>query len=94
MTFLVIARDGTDEEAPKRREAVREAHLERIRPLVDDGTVQLGGAILDDRGAMVGSALLIEADSSAEVRALLARDIYSTAGVWQEVEVYPFKRAV
>lgn len=94
MTFLVIARDGTDADAPARRQGVREQHLREIGPAVADGRVQLGGAILDEAGTMIGSALLLEADSQAAARALLEGDIYFKAGVWQTFEIYPFRRAV
>ena len=94
MTYLVIAKDGTDPDAPSRRQQVREEHLERVQPAVDSGFVQLGGAILNDDGTMIGSAMLLEADSEEEVRAFINKDIYTTGGVWQSYEIYPFKRAV
>lgn len=94
MLYLVIARDGTDEEARARRQAVRERHLEGIKPAVEDGTIQLGGALLNDGGEMIGSALLLEAASREEVEALLKRDIYTQAGVWLSFDIFPFKRAV
>ncbi len=94
VTFLVIAKDGTDPDAPARRQRVRERHLEEIKPAVAGGTVQLGGAILDEAGEMIGSALLLEAESEEAARAFLEADIYSKAGVWQDFEIYPFRRAV
>jgi uncharacterized protein len=93
MLYLVIAKDGTDPDAPERRARVREQHLKEVRPLVEAGRVRLGGALLYEE-RMIGSALLVEAESEAEVRALLEQDIYSREGVWQDVEVYPFRRAV
>lgn len=93
MLYLVIAKDGTDPDAPARRARVREQHLKEVRPLVEEGRVRLGGALLDE-GRMVGSALIVAADSEAEARALLERDIYSRAGVWRDVSIYPFRRAV
>lgn len=94
MTFLVIAKDGTDADAPARRARVRERHLEDLRPLVEAGRVALGGALLADDGAMIGSALLLEADSEEEVRAIVERDVYRREGVWREVEIHPFRRAI
>ena len=94
MTYLVIVKDGTDPDAPARRRRVREAHLEAIKPAVEAGMVQLGGALLSDEGAMIGSALLVEADSRAELEDFLQSDIYAIEGVWQSFEIYPFKRAV
>lgn len=94
MIYLVIAKDGTDPDAPARRQEVREEHLERVQPAVDSGFVKLGGALLSGDGTMVGSAMLLEADSEEEVRAFINKDVYTTGGVWQSYEVYPFKRAV
>ena len=94
MLFLVIAKDGTDPDAPARRQRVREAHLEGARAIAAEGTLQLGGAILDEAGAMIGSALLVEAEDAAAVRALVEADVYHRSGVWRTYEVHPFKRAV
>ena len=94
MTYLVIAKDGTDPDAPTRRQEVREEHLERVQPAVGSGFVRLGGALLNNDGTMIGSAMLLEADSEEEVRAFINQDVYTTGGVWQSYEVYPFKRAV
>lgn len=94
MLFLVIAHDGHDPEAPERRAAVREQHLQEARPLAEDGTMRLGGAYLDAAGGMAGSVLILEADDEAAVRALLERDIYHREGVWQRYEIRPFVPAL
>jgi uncharacterized protein YciI len=94
MLFLVLAFDGGDAEAPQRRQKVREQHLEGAHALAAAGTLHLGGALLNDDGGMIGSALLIEAIDEADVRARLEADIYHRAGVWQRYEIRPFKRAV
>lgn len=94
MQFLVIARDGTDEDALERRRRTRPKHLEGIGPLVDNGNVLVGGAVLSGSGDMVGSMLLVEFPDRADVDTWLARDPYVTDGVWQEVEVQPFRTAV
>lgn len=94
MLFLIIAKDGDDADAPARRQAVRARHLEGAQALAAAGTLQLGGALLDAEGAMIGSAMLVEAPDEAAVHALVARDVYSQGDVWREYEVYPFKRAI
>ena len=50
MQFLIVAHDGTDDEALDRRMAVREAHLEGARKRAASGMTILGGAMLDDDG--------------------------------------------
>ena len=94
MAFLVIAHDGSDPESRARRQAVRQAHLTAIAPAVEAGTLELGGAILDDDGNMIGSALILNVETRADAEAFLQNDIYSTAGVWQHFSIYPFRRAV
>ena len=93
MLFLVIAKDGQDPAAPQRRQAVREQHLLGSKEARAKGLLQVAGALLNDNGGMVGSALIIEAESRAELDSYLQSDIYSKANVWQSFEVYPFKRA-
>jgi uncharacterized protein len=94
MQFVVIARDGTDPDAVARRKAVRPYHLEGVQPLVDAGNVLTGGAILDDDGNMRGSVLLVDFPSREELDAWLDHDPYVTDGVWQQIEVVPFRVAV
>jgi uncharacterized protein YciI len=92
--FVIIARDGTDEGAVARRSEVRPLHLEGIRPLVDQGHVPLGGAILDAEGQMVGSVMIVDFPTRQELDAWLAVDPYVTGGVWKEIEVHPYRAAV
>jgi hypothetical protein len=92
--FSVIAMDGTDEGAPARRAAVRKQHLEAVQPMVQAGIVRLGGAFLNDAGGMTGSFILLEAEDEAAARALLEADIYFKSGVWQSLEIKPFRIAV
>jgi uncharacterized protein len=94
MLFMVIAKDGTDPDAPARRQAVREAHLAGAKELAAAGRLLLGGPLLDDAGGMIGSALLLEAEDASAARAILDADIYTRTGVWQTFEIHPFRRAV
>jgi hypothetical protein len=92
--WLVTARDGDDPEAPARRQAARPAHLAFVAPMVERGEIMLGGALLDGAGVMVGSTAVVEFADRAALDAWLARDPYVTGGVWQEIEVQPFRVAV
>ncbi len=94
MQFLVIAHDGTDAEALGRRLAVREKHLEEAHRLKAAGVLHVGGAILDEGERMIGSAMVIEADSEEALRAMLEADPYRRGGVWQRFEIWPFRRAL
>ena len=92
--FIVIAYDGTDAEAGARRQAVRPAHFEGIKAMVERGEILSGGAILDDAGQMTGSYVLAQFPSRAELDQWLAREPYVTGKVWQKIEVKPIRIAV
>lgn len=42
-------------------------------------------------GKMVGSCLIIEADSKEQVQHLLENDPYVEGKVWKDWDIYPFK---
>jgi uncharacterized protein YciI len=86
---IAIAWDGRDAAAGARRAAARPRHLARIAPFVADGTLLLGGAILDaPGGAMVGSIAVTRHVTHAEAAAWWDADPYRTEGVWPEVALY------
>ena len=93
MQFLVLARDGQDAEAPARRLRWRPQHLDSVAKLKATGNFILGGAILDEQGAMVGSAAVFEFADRSQLEAYLARDPYVSGQVWQHYEVHPFRVA-
>ncbi len=93
MLYVVIARDGTDAGAPARRAAAREAHLEVASGLHEDGRLVTGGALLDADGTMIGSMLLLDVESEEEARRLLEEDAYTRSGVWQEFQIWPYRKA-
>ena len=85
---VIVAMDGTDAAAPARRAAVREQHLARVVPVAKDGTLALGGAILDDAGGMRGSIAVTRHASDEAARAWMAEDPYVTGGVWQDIALH------
>jgi uncharacterized protein YciI len=94
MQFLVTVLDGTDAEAPARRQAVREAHLVGARRMAEEAVIIAGGAILDDEGRMIGSTVIYEVPDRATLDAIIAADPYVTGGVWRNIEIRPFRVAV
>jgi len=93
MQWLVIARDGEDADAERRRMAARPAHLENAARLQAEGHLLVGGALVDDAGRMVGSACVAQFATRAELDAWLRTDPYVTGNVWQEIEVMPYRVA-
>jgi uncharacterized protein YciI len=91
---VVVAMDGRDAAAEQRRLAVRGAHMERVAPMAADGTLAMGGAILDaPEGRMIGSIAVIARADEASARAWLAEDPYVTGGVWRETALHPTRFA-
>lgn len=75
------------------RQRVREAHRARLRePGAHAVTVLLAGPWLaDEAGDMVGTLLVVEAPDVAAVRAFIAEDPYVLAGVYDQVEIRPWR---
>ena len=96
--FLVILYDGTDAEAPSRRQAARPAHLAGLEGNVAAGRLVFGGPIFDDTqgepARPIGSFLLADCADRAALDALIANDPYTRANVWQRVEVKPVRLVV
>lgn len=93
MQWLIIARDGTDENALSRRLAARPAHLESAAKLQAAGHLLIGGALTDDDGRMIGTAAVAQFETRAELDRWLATDPYVTGDVWHEIEVHPYRVA-
>jgi uncharacterized protein YciI len=74
------------------RMAAREAHLAYVRERMS--TMKLGGPYLDEAGQMVGSLIIIEVEDLAAAKAWSANDPYVTAGVFERVEIRPFRVTV
>jgi uncharacterized protein len=98
--YLVILPDHAN--SLHKRLAVRPRHLEKLTPHVQSGDVVFGGATLSrhpkegEQPDMIGSAMLIKAESEEAVRVWLANDEYAKGGVWNvdEAKIYPFRCAV
>jgi uncharacterized protein YciI len=85
---VTVALDGTDAEALARRAAVRAAHLERVTGMAANGTLTMGGAVLDDAEAMRGSITVTRHATDEAARAWIADDPYVTGGVWRDIATH------
>lgn len=75
------------------RLANRAAHLDYARPNADK--MLAGGPLLADDGVtMVGSLILIELPDRAAAEAMMADDPYVRAGLFQSVEIRPYKKVL
>jgi uncharacterized protein YciI len=83
--FVLIGRDHPHDLA--RRLQHRPAHLEAVRILDASGRVRHGGPLKNDRGEIIGSLLIFEADSLEAAKKLVAADPYVVGGVFASYEV-------
>jgi hypothetical protein len=93
MQFLLTAYDGTDPDAPARRLKVREEHIENINRLKRTGECLFGGAILNEDGNMIGSMIVYEFPDRQSLDSMLTEEIYINNGVWEKIEIKPFRMA-
>lgn len=91
MLFALICTDKPG--ALEVRLANRDAHLEFIAANRD--TIRLGGPFTtEDAAGMTGSLLVMEAGSLDEIRAIAAEDPYAKAGLFESVDIRPWKWTV
>lgn len=93
MLYIVHAYDHTDAGALDRRLSVRPSHLDYVRELKDKGQFRLGGALLDTDGRMIGSMLLLDLETEAQLETYLKSDPYIVQGIWDKIDVKPFRQA-
>ena len=87
--FAIVCRDKPG--ALETRLAVRPKHLEY---LAESKVLKLAGALLGDDGNPVGSILIVEADDISAAQAQADNDPYTAAGIFESVEINPWRLAV
>jgi len=89
--YVLICEDRKD--SLDVRLANRDDHLAYIGTLGD--RVSLAGPMLSDDGeSMIGSVLIIEADSAEEIRTVADSDPYALAGLFERVTIRPFRQVI
>ncbi|MCO6005301.1 YciI family protein [Actinoallomurus purpureus] len=89
MQFLLVAYDGTDDQAIERRLRARAKHVALGDEMVASGQMLYGTAILDDHGKMIGSMVVLDFPAREDLDAWLAVEPYMVGDVWKKVEVRP-----
>jgi uncharacterized protein len=92
--FAVIGWDAADDGALERRAKTRPSHMNSIQAHVERGSILVGGALLNDDDQMIGSIIIADFPSRADLDAWIEADPYVTEGVWDRIEVQPFRAAV
>jgi uncharacterized protein len=93
MLYVIHAYDYTDPKALERRMAVRPHHLDGVRELKAKNQFVMGGALLDTEGKMIGSMMVLDFESEAQMQEWYAQELYITGKVWEKIDVKPFKQA-
>ena len=89
MLYVLICEDKADSE--DLRKATRDAHL----GFIGDYDVRFAGPLLsDDESTMIGSLIVLEAESLAAARTFADGDPYGQAGLFDEVTIRPFRLVI
>ena len=83
MQFLIKDYDGPN--MLEKRMAVRPRHLEGMKAL--GRQIIVAGGLLDERGKMKGSALVMDFPDRAALDEYLDHEPYVVEGVWQKIAV-------
>ena len=91
--YIMYAWDGIDEQALERRMSIRPSHFKNARKLKDNGNFIFGGAMLNDKGKMIGSMMVVQFETKEQLQQWLDTEPYITGKVWEEMKLSPFKVA-
>ena len=75
MQFVIIGLDGTDENAPARRQAARHDHIAMGDKLLESGNLWYGAALLNADGSMKGSMYVVSFP-------------YVMGEVWRDIQIH------
>lgn len=87
--FAIICKDKPG--ALDTRLATRPTHLDYLN---QSQGLKLAGALLGDDGHPIGSLLIVEAEDLAGAQAQADNDPFTAAGVFESVEVRPWRLAI
>jgi uncharacterized protein YciI len=87
--FAILCKDKPG--ALETRLATRPVHLDYLN---QSKGLKLAGALLGDDGDPIGSLLIVEAEDLAAAQAQADNDPFTGAGVFESVEVRPWRLAI
>ena len=90
MHYAIVAYDKPNGLA--HRMEVRPDHLKHLDSLGD--RLLLAGPFLDDKGDMVGSFMVIEAQSQKDAEQTFARDPFVARGVFDSITIKPWNLGI
>lgn len=89
MLIALIARDKPG--ALQTRTDNRDNHLAYIK---ETGVVSQAGPLLGDDGNMCGSLVILDVDDMAAAEVWAENDPYAKAGLFESVELIPWKKVI
>jgi uncharacterized protein YciI len=89
MPFLIIARDKPG--MAERRAELRPAHLEHLERHAAK-LLAAGAMLAEDGTSAVGSLILFDSEDRAAVEMFLAADSFTAAGLFESVEIRPWRK--
>jgi uncharacterized protein YciI len=90
MLFALVAHDRPN--AVARRMELRPDHLKHLEALGD--TLVLAGPFLAENGDMVGSIVVIEAETLDAAKQSFARDPFMTGDLFDSITIKPWKLGI
>ncbi len=91
MQFVIIAKDGNDADALKRRLAAREAHIAYSDDAVKRGEQLVAAALLDENEEMRGSLMIVDFENIEALHKWLDTEAYITGNVWKDIDIIQCK---
>lgn len=89
MQFVIIAEDGKDTAALKRRLSARTAHIENTEANIQH--MIIGAATLNESNEMNGSVMIVDFPSRDDLDTWLKHEPYVTDSVWKKITILPCK---
>jgi uncharacterized protein YciI len=86
--FVIIGHDGPH--AKELRPKLRPDHLAHLGEQDRVGKIRLAGPFTDGAGSLI----VLEAESESAVREIADADPYVRGGVFESVEIHPFKQVL
>ena len=90
MHYAIVAYDKPN--SLERRMAIRPDHLKHLETLGD--RLLLAGPFLDEKGDMLGSFMVITADSQEDAEATFGRDPFVKQGLFDSITIKPWKLGI
>jgi uncharacterized protein len=88
MLFVIIGHDGPN--GTNLRPSVRPRHLAYVGPVAESGKMVIGGPFTDGSGSLI----IVDMESEAAALEFAQGDPYLREGVFERVEVKPFRKVL